>query len=34
MAALVLWSVLVSVTLALRKTRPDVIAPTPEPALT
>lgn len=34
MAALVLWSLLVSFALALRKTRPDIIAPTPAHALT
>jgi hypothetical protein len=34
MIALVLWSLLVSVTLALRKTRPHIITPTPEHALT
>jgi hypothetical protein len=34
MAALVLWSLLVSITLALRKTRPHVTAPTAQHALT
>jgi hypothetical protein len=34
MAALVLWSLLVGVTLALRNTRTSIIAPAPEHALT
>jgi hypothetical protein len=34
MAALVVWSLLVGITLALRKTRPHITAPAPEHALT